>query len=81
RSSCAGCHSVRGTSAAGTLGPDLTHMASRQTIGAGLLPTNRETVSRFVQNAQHDKPGASMPPTEVTPDELSAVVDYLMGLE
>jgi cytochrome c oxidase subunit 2 len=81
RSSCAGCHAVRGTAAAGTFGPDLTHQASRQTIGAGLLPLNRETLADFVLNAQRTKPGSSMPPTEISPDELSAVVDYLMGLE
>ena len=81
RSSCAGCHSVRGTSAVGTLGPDLTHMASRETIGAGLLPLTREAVTDFVANAQRAKPGVSMPPTEIDPDELAALVDYLMELE
>jgi cytochrome c oxidase subunit 2 len=81
RSSCAGCHTVRGTSAAGTLGPDLTHMASRDTIGAGTLPMQREPLSEFVRDAQDAKPGATMPRTEVTPEELSAIVDYLMGLE
>ncbi|HEX6596609.1 MAG TPA: cytochrome c oxidase subunit II [Acidimicrobiales bacterium] len=81
RSSCAGCHAVRGTSAAGTLGPDLTHLASRQTIGSGLLPLRRDTLSDFVLNAQHAKPGASMPPTEVSQAELEAIVEYLMGLE
>ena len=80
-SSCAGCHTIRGTTAAGTFGPDLTHLASRQTIGAGTLPLERETLAQFVRNAQDAKPGASMPPTEITPQELSALVDYLMGLE
>jgi cytochrome c oxidase subunit 2 len=79
-SSCAGCHAIRGTTAAGVLGPDLTHMASRETIGAGTLPLRRDTLSDFVLNAQRAKPGASMPPTEIPPDELSALVDYLMGL-
>jgi cytochrome c oxidase subunit 2 len=81
RSSCAGCHAVRGTTAAGTLGPDLTHLASRETIGAGTLSMERGPLSGFVRNAQDAKPGAAMPPTELTPEELSAVVDYLMGLE
>jgi cytochrome c oxidase subunit 2 len=80
-SSCAGCHSVRGTTAAGTLGPDLTHLASRKTIGAGLLPLTRDNLADFVLNAQHAKPGASMPPTEIAPDQLSTLVDYLMSLE
>jgi cytochrome c oxidase subunit II len=81
RSSCAGCHAVRGTPAAGTLGPDLTHLASRETIAAGTLPLERETLTQFVRDAQDAKPGASMPPTEISPQELSAIVDYLMGLE
>jgi cytochrome c oxidase subunit 2 len=80
-SSCAGCHAVRGTTAGGTFGPDLTHLASRQTIGAGTLPMERETLTQFIRDAQNAKPGASMPPTEITPQELSALVDYLMGLE
>jgi cytochrome c oxidase subunit 2 len=81
RSSCAGCHTVRGTTAAGVLGPDLTHLASRETIGAGLMPLQRGNLSAFVFNAQDSKPGASMPPTEIDPQELSALVEYLMGLE
>jgi cytochrome c oxidase subunit 2 len=81
KSSCAGCHAVRGTSAAGTLGPDLTHLASRETIGAGTLSMQRGPLTEFVRNAQDAKPGATMPLTELTPEELSAVVDYLMGLE
>lgn len=80
-SSCAGCHTVRGTSADGDLGPDLTHLASRETIGAGLMPLTRENLADFVSNPQDDKPGITMPPTELTDDEVDAVVDYLMGLE
>ena len=41
RKQCAACHTVRGTPAAGTTGPDLTHVGSRRTIGAGLLETTR----------------------------------------
>jgi cytochrome c1 len=41
----------------------------------------RDSLSDFIRNAQHAKPGASMPPTEVSEDELAALVDYLMGLE
>jgi cytochrome c oxidase subunit 2 len=80
RSSCAGCHAVRGTSAVGTLGPDLTHMASRKTIAAGTLPLRRDTLADFVRDAQHAKPGSSMPPTEVPADQLPALLDYLMSL-
>ncbi|MGH9279557.1 MAG: cytochrome c oxidase subunit II [Acidimicrobiales bacterium] len=81
RASCAGCHAVRGTSASGTLGPDLTHLASRPTIAAGTLPMQRDTLTDFVRDAQRAKPGATMPPTEVGPGELVALVDYLLTLQ
>jgi cytochrome c oxidase subunit 2 len=80
-SSCAGCHTVRGTSAQGDQGPDLTHLASRRTIGAGVAPLTRATLADFITNAQDAKPGAAMPPTELTPDQVDAVVAYLMELE
>lgn len=78
-SSCAGCHAIRGTTAEATLGPDLTHVASRQTL-AGMLEMDRSNMLRFVRNAQDVKPGSTMPPAELSDDELDAVVDYLMEL-
>ena len=80
-SSCAGCHTIRGTTADGVLGPDLTHLAGRETIGAGVDRLDPDTLARWIANAQDDKPGASMPPTELTPAQVDAVVAYLMGLE
>jgi cytochrome c oxidase subunit II len=80
-SSCAGCHAVRGTSAVGVLGPDLTHVASRATIGAGLFRLDRDSLADFVGDPQDDKPGATMPRAELTPAEVDAVVSYLMELE
>jgi cytochrome c oxidase subunit 2 len=80
-SSCAGCHTIRGTSAEGTLGPDLTHLADRETIGAGLIPLTPRNLDDFITDPQDDKRGVSMPPTELSPDEVDAVVAYLMGLE
>jgi cytochrome c oxidase subunit 2 len=81
RASCAGCHTIRGTSAAGTLGPDLTHVANRDTLGAGAVPFTPEALDDFITDPQHDKPGVSMPPTELTPDQVDAVVAYLTELE
>ncbi|HEY7072408.1 MAG TPA: cytochrome c oxidase subunit II [Acidimicrobiales bacterium] len=80
-SSCAGCHTIRGTTADGELGPDLTHLAGRETIGAGIDRLDPDTLARWITNAQDAKPGAAMPPTELTPDEVDAVVAYLMGLK
>ena len=79
-SSCAGCHTVRGTTAEGTLGPDLTHLMARETI-AGVLDNTAANLRDFVADPHPFKPGVSMPPTELSADEVDAVVEYLLGLE
>jgi cytochrome c oxidase subunit 2 len=79
-SSCAGCHAVRGTTAEGDLGPDLTHLMSRETI-AGVLDNDAENLRAFIEDPHPFKPGVSMPPTELSDDELDAVVHYLESLD
>jgi cytochrome c oxidase subunit 2 len=79
--SCAGCHTIRGTSAGGDLGPDLTHLADRGTLGAGVMALTPANLDDFITDPQDDKPGVSMPPTELTQDEVDAVVAYLTELE
>jgi cytochrome c oxidase subunit 2 len=78
---CAACHTVRGTSAAGMLGPDLTHLASRSYIAAGLLPTTRGSLAAWVADPQTIKPGNNMPMVPLTGDELRAVSAYLAHLK
>jgi cytochrome c oxidase subunit 2 len=80
RSSCFGCHTIRGTPARATLGPDLTHLASRETIGAATLPLTRDNLARFILDPQAVKPGAMMPPTGFSSSEIEALLDYLMDL-
>src|SRR4029078_11716519 len=77
---CAACHTVRGTSAAGTLGPDLTHVASRRTIAAGLLPTTRGSLAAWIADPQTIKPGNNMPMVTMTADQLRAVSAWLAEL-
>ncbi|HEU5002502.1 MAG TPA: cytochrome c oxidase subunit II [Actinomycetota bacterium] len=77
---CAGCHAIRGTSAAARIGPDLTHIASRQTIGAGVLDNTAGNLAAWITDPQHAKPGADMPPTDLTPDQVQALVAYLQTL-
>lgn len=79
-SSCAGCHTVRGTDADGELGPDLTHVSSRDTL-AGIIDNDRGNLMDFVRDPHDVKPGITMPATELSEDELEAVVDYLLELE
>lgn len=78
---CSSCHTVRGTPAAGRLGPDLTHLMSRRTIAAGMLPNNTGSLSGWVADAQSVKPGARMPSMDLRPQDLRAVVDYLETLQ
>jgi cytochrome c oxidase subunit 2 len=77
RSSCAGCHTIRGTPALGTFGPDLTHLATRRTIGAVTVANTRTTLARWIERAGSYKPGVLMPPGLLSSDELQAVLAYL----
>lgn len=78
---CASCHTVRGTSASGQTGPDLTHLAGRQTIGAGAAPNTRGHLAGWIVDAQGLKPGSEMPAQRLEPDQLEALLAYLEGLE
>jgi cytochrome c oxidase subunit 2 len=78
---CAACHTVRGTAAAGTTGPDLTHVGSRRTIAAGLFETTRGSLAAWIADPQTIKPGNNMPMVPLTPDELRAVSAYLASLK
>jgi len=80
-SACVYCHAIRGTNASGQLGPDLTHVASRRTLGAGILPNNRGTLGGWTINAQHIKPGNRRPPMNLSGVELQALLDYLATLQ
>ncbi|HEV7864770.1 MAG TPA: cytochrome c oxidase subunit II [Acidimicrobiia bacterium] len=77
---CAGCHVIRGTGAAGKGGPDLTHFARRGTLGAGVRPRTPKDVARWISDPQSLKPGAAMPPTILSADQLAALVAYLEEL-
>jgi cytochrome c oxidase subunit II len=79
---CAACHTVRGTPAAGRIGPDLTHVGSRHTIAAGMLTNNPGTLAGWIASSQHIKPGNLMPSfKEFSGLELRALADYLAGLK
>ncbi|MBA3432382.1 MAG: c-type cytochrome, partial [Actinobacteria bacterium] len=78
---CAGCHAVRGTEAVADLGPDLTHLATRETIAAGALDNNRGDLALWITDPQEVKPGASMPPTDLSSQELEDLLDYLEQLD
>ncbi|MEO1969886.1 MAG: cytochrome c oxidase subunit II [Sphingomonadaceae bacterium] len=78
---CSLCHTVRGTNAASRMGPDLTHLMSRRTLAAGMLPNNRGALAGWVDNPQASKPGAHMPNQHLTGPQLQQVVAYLETLQ
>ena len=78
---CAACHAVRGTSAKGSTGPDLTHVGSRSNIAAGLLPTTLGSLAAWIADPQTLKPGNNMPMVPLAPEELRAVAAYMASLK
>jgi cytochrome c oxidase subunit 2 len=77
---CVLCHAIAGTSAGGRLGPDLTHLASRATLGAGALPNTVGNLAGWLLDPQSVKPGAHMPATALAAADLHALLAYLEGL-
>ena len=78
---CVNCHVISGTAATGRLGPDLTHLASRRTLGAGILPNNLGNLGGWVVDPQHIKPGNLMPASTLSGTDLQALLAYLQTLE
>jgi cytochrome c oxidase subunit II len=78
---CASCHQIRGTSAKGRIGPDLTHVAGRRTLASLTIPNTRSELSAWIRNPQHIKPGVRMPGLNLSNADYSAIVAYLEGLK
>jgi cytochrome c oxidase subunit II len=78
---CGGCHTVRGTPAAGVIGPDLTHVGGRRSLAAAALPNNAAAFADWIRNNQHIKPENRMPPYEILSEaELASLAAYLEHL-
>jgi len=79
---CGACHQVRGTEARGAIGPDLTHVGSRMSLAAGMMPNDAQAFARWITGSQHIKPENKMPPFgQFSDEELSALAAYLDSLE
>tara|TARA_Y100001936_G_C16049861_1_gene657108 strand:- start:119 stop:1102 length:984 start_codon:yes stop_codon:yes gene_type:complete len=78
---CAACHMIRGTTAAGVLGPDLTHVGSRSHIAAVTMENNAENLSKWIKNPPEVKPGSLMPALALSDEQISQVVAYLQELQ
>jgi len=78
--SCINCHRVRGTPAQGTYAPDLTHLMSRQTFAAGMVPNTPENLRQWVNDPQKIKPGCLMPAFGLSERDRDLIVQYLSTL-
>ena len=78
---CINCHSIGETKARGTFGPDLTHLMSRETLGAGTVPNTAEKLQAWVRDPQTIKEGCNMPNMQLTENELNQIVAYLLTLK
>jgi cytochrome c oxidase subunit 2 len=77
---CATCHTVRGVTALGRAGPDLTHLGSRRFLGAGTRPLSHANLMGWIAQPQAHKPGAEMPASGLAPTDVDAVARYVGGL-
>jgi cytochrome c oxidase subunit II len=79
--SCSTCHAIRGTSASGDVGPDLTHVAGRTTLAAVTIPNDEQDLRDWIRHAQRIKPENQMPNIDLSSADLDAVTAYLRGLK
>jgi cytochrome c oxidase subunit II len=80
-STCINCHAIRGVPGANaSVAPDLTHVASRRQLGAGILENTPANMRLWLKNPQHIKPGALMPDFNFTDQELDQLGEYLNTL-
>jgi cytochrome c oxidase subunit 2 len=81
-SGCGACHTIRGSAARGAVGPDLTHVGSRLSLGAGILRNEPDTFVRWIARTEQVKPGVHMPAFGMLPaDDLRALAAYLDSLQ
>jgi len=77
---CVNCHSIQGVSAVTNVAPDLTHLAGRRTLGAGVLPNTPADLARWLKNPQAAKPACRMPNFKLTTAQVDDLVSYLGSL-
>jgi cytochrome c oxidase subunit 2 len=77
---CASCHRIAGTAAQGTVGPDLTHLASRSTLASNTIPNTRTQLEAWIANPQAVKPGTRMPDLGLSHAQVAEIASYLETL-
>nr|WP_318272601.1 cytochrome c oxidase subunit II [Paracoccus saliphilus] len=82
REGCGACHTIRGTEFTGAVGPDLTHLASRASLAAGIMEVERDDLMTWIAHTREIKPQVAMPAYDwLSPEELAALAAYLESLE
>ncbi len=77
---CVNCHTVRGTSAHGVFGPDLTHLASRDTIASGVVKNTPANLRQWIEDPDSLKMGSLMPKMNLSPHDLDQITAYMESL-
>jgi cytochrome c oxidase subunit 2 len=80
RQACVNCHTIKGTIANGRFGPDLTHLMSRDTIGAGIMPITQQNLLGWINDPNDTKPGCLMPAMHLTDEQNAQITAYLLTL-
>ena len=78
---CVMCHAINGTRAGSNIGPNLTHVGSRQMLGAATLANTRDHLAQWIRDSQTFKPGNRMPQNNLSEADLQALVEYLQSLK
>ena len=78
---CAACHSIQGTAATfGQIGPELTGIGARTTLGAGLVNHTPENLAAWIRDPSQLKPGVLMPALGLPEGDIEALVTYLESM-
>ncbi len=77
---CANCHGIQGVTAVTNVAPDLTHLASRQMLGAGVVQNTPTELARWLHNPQAIKPSCRMPNLNLTASQVNDLVSYFETL-
>ncbi|MBU6455018.1 MAG: cytochrome c oxidase subunit II [Cyanobacteria bacterium REEB67] len=78
---CVQCHAIAGTDAKALVGPNLTHLADRKTLAAGMMANNVDNAAAWIVNPQKYKPGCHMPKMRISKEEAHDIAVYLEGLK
>ncbi|MGA3048365.1 MAG: cytochrome c oxidase subunit II [Terracidiphilus sp.] len=77
---CINCHAISGTVSTGRFGPDLTHLASRETIASGSIQNTPENLRKWIDDPNSMKPGCLMPAMHLNDHDLDVITAYLTQL-